>query len=196
MASVTVFTPAPGGGTSTAAAFTISAVSTAKKFLFDASQGETAGNADWVIDEDNSTPLRIPTPAQSTITSGTAETYWTGGISAWGISLAKLGHSVETLPSSGSITYGNTANTQDLTKSDVFVVDEPNIRFTAAEKVAIINFVNNGGGLLIVGNHNGSDRNSDGWDAPAIWNDLMNNNTVQNNPFGFSFDAVVNFSED
>jgi hypothetical protein len=194
-ASVTVFTPAPGGGTSTAAAFTISAVSTAKKFLFDASQGETAGNADWVIDEDNSTPQRIPTPAQSTITSGTAETYWTGGISAWGISLAKLGHSVETLPSSGSITYGNTNNTQDLSKYDVFVVDEPNIRFTAAEKVAIINFVSNGGGLCIVGNHNGSDRNSDGWDAPAIWNDLMNNNTVQNNPFGFSFDAVVNFSQ-
>ncbi len=26
------------------------------------------GNADWVIDEDNSTPQRIPTPLQSTIT--------------------------------------------------------------------------------------------------------------------------------
>jgi hypothetical protein len=194
-ASVTVFTPTPGGGTSSSATFTINAVSTAKKFLFDASQGETAGNADWVIDEDNSTPQRIPTPAQSNITSATAETYWTGGISAWGISLVKLGHTVETLPSSGSITYGNTSNTQDLSKYDVFVVDEPNIRFTAAEKVAIINYVNNGGGLLIIGNHNGSDRNSDGWDAPAIWNDLMNNNTVQNNPFGFSFDALVNISQ-
>lgn len=194
-ANITVFNPAPGGGTSTAAGFTIQPVSTVKKFLFDASQGETAGNADWVIDEDNSTPQRIPTPAQSGITLSTAETYWTGGISAWGISLAKLGHTVETLPSSGSITYGNTSNTQDLSKYDVFVVDEPNIRFTAAEKAAIINFVNNGGGLLIVGNHNGSDRNSDGWDAPAIWNDLMNNNSIQNNPFGFSFDAVVNFSQ-
>lgn len=194
-ANVTIFTPAPGGGTSSSATFTITTVSTAKKFLFDASQGETAGNADWVIDQDNSTPQRIPTPAQSGVTSTTSETYWTGGISAWGISLVKLGHSVETLPSSGSITYGNSSNTQDLTKYDVFVVDEPNIRFTATEKVAIINFVNNGGGLLIVGNHNGSDRNNDGWDAPAIWNDLMNNNTVQTNPFGFSFDAVINFSQ-
>jgi hypothetical protein len=194
-ANVTVFTPSPGGGTSAASAFTVSTVSTAKKFLFDASQGETAGNADWVIDEDNSTPQRIPTPAQSNITSTTAETYWTGGISAWGISLVKLGHTVETLPSGGSITYGNSSNTQDLSRYDVFVVDEPNIRFTSAEKTAIINFVNNGGGLLIVGNHNGSDRNSDGWDAPAIWNDLMNNNTIQNNLFGFSFDATVNFSQ-
>jgi hypothetical protein len=193
-ASVTVFTPTPGGGTSTAATFTITAVSTVKKYLFDASQGETAGNADWVIDEDNSTPQRIPTPAQSNITSTTAETYWTGAISSWGIALVKLGHTVETLPSSGSITYGNAANAQDLSNYNVFVVDEPNIRFTAAEKVAILNFVSNGGGLLMISDHTVSDRNNDGWDSPAIWNDLMNNNTVQNNPFGFSID-LANFSQ-
>ncbi len=163
---------------------------TGKKFLFDASQGETAGNADWVIDEDNSTPQRIPTPLQSTITSTTGETYWTGGISAWGIALAKKGHTVETLPGSGSITYGSTSNAQDLSKYDVFVVDEPNIRFTASEKTAILNFVKNGGGLIMIGNHSGSDRNSDGWDAPAIWNDLMSSNSVQTNPFGLSFDLV------
>lgn len=163
---------------------------TAKKFLFDASQGETAGNADWVIDQDNSTPQRIPTPLQSTITSSTGETYWTGGISAWGIALAKQGHTVETLPSTGSITYGSTTNAQDLSRYDVFVVDEPNIRFTTAEKTAILNFVNNGGGLVMIGNHSGSDRNSDGWDAPAIWNDLMSNNSVKANPFGMSFDLV------
>ena len=162
--------------------------------MFDASQGETAGNADWVIDEDNSTPQRIPTPAQSNITSSTAETYWTGAISAWGISLVKLGHTVETLPSSGSITYGNTSNAQDLSKYDVFVIDEPNIRFTAAEKVAILNFVSNGGGLLMISSHTVSDRNNDGWDSPAIWNDLMTNNTVQNNPFGFAVD-LANFSQ-
>lgn len=193
-ASITVVTPTPGGGTSTAATFTINAVSTVKKFLFDASQGETAGNADWVIDENNSTPQRIPTPLQSTITSSTPETYWTGAISAWGIALAKLGHTVETLPSSGSITYGNTSNAQDLSNYNVFVVDEPNIRFTASEKVAIINFVNNGGGLLMISSHTISDRNNDGWDSPAIWNDLMNNNTVQNNPFGFAVD-LANFSQ-
>lgn len=165
-----------------------------KKFLFDASQGETAGNADWVIDEDNSTPQRIPTPLIATITATTPETYWTGGISSWGIALAKLGHTVETLPSTGLITYGSTTNPQDLSNFNVFVVDEPNIRFTTAEKLAIINFVYNGGGLCMIADHTVSDRNNDGWDSPDIWNDLMTNNTSITNPFKFKYD-LTNFSQ-
>lgn len=189
-ATVTVFTPAPGGGTSSGSSFTINGTTGVKKFLFDATKAETAGNADWVIDQDNSTPQRIPTPGQSTVTSTTAENYWTGAISAWGIALAKQGHTVETLPATGSITYGNSGNAQDLSKYDVYVVDEPNIRYTAVEKVAILTFVQNGGGLLMISDHTISDRNNDGWDSPEIWNDLMTNNTVQNNPFGFSIDLT------
>lgn len=189
-ASVTVFNPAPGGGTSSAQTFTINGVVTgAKKFLFDATKAETAGNADWVIDEDASAQ-RIPTPAQSTVTSSTPETYWKGAISSWGIALVKAGETVETLPSGTAITYGNTNNAQDLSHYDVFVVDEPNTRFTAAEKTAILNFVSNGGGLFMISDHTISDRNGDGWDSPAIWNDLMTNNTMQNNPFGFSIDLT------
>ncbi|MCX6291107.1 MAG: hypothetical protein NT126_05020 [Bacteroidetes bacterium] len=194
-ASVTVFNPTPGGGTSASVTFTMNAaVPSAKKFLFDATKAETAGNADWVIDEDGSTPQRIPTPAQSGIISSTAETFWTGAISSWGIALVKNGQSVETLPSGTAITYGNVSNSQDLSNYDVFVVDEPNIVFTAAEKTAILNFVSNGGGLFMVADHTVSDRNNDGWDSPAIWNDLMTNNTIQNNPFGFSID-LTNISE-
>ena len=194
-ASVTVFNTTPGGGTSGTVTFTINpAGTTAKKFLFDATKAETAGNADWVIDEDGGVPQRIPTPAQSTVTSTTPETYWTGAISSWGIALAKLGHTVETLPSTGSITYGNSSNAQDLSNYDVFVVDEPNIRFTTAEKQAILSFVNNGGGLFMISDHTGSDRNNDGWDSPAIWNDLMINNGSVTNPFGFSVD-LTNISE-
>lgn len=185
--SVTVFSPTPGGGTSAAANFSITSVSTAKKFLFDAKHAETAGNADWVIDQDNS-PQRIPTPAQSNITATTAETYWKGAISAWGIALAKLGHTVETLPSTATITYGNAVNVQDLSKYDVFVIDEPNTVFTSAEKTAILQFVQNGGGLCMISDHTISDRNNDGWDSPEIWNDLFTNNTIQSNPFGFSVD--------
>lgn len=167
---------------------------TPKKFLFDATKAETAGNADWVIDEDNNIPKRIPTPLQSNITATTSESYWMGALSSWGIALVKLGHTVETLPSGTAITYGSTTNAQDLSKYDVYVVDEPNIRFTSAEKVAIINFVKNGGGLFMISDHTVSDRNNDGWDSPAIWNDLMTNNTVQNNPFGFKID-LTNFSQ-
>lgn len=161
-----------------------------KKFLFDASQAETAGNADWVIDEDNSNPQRIPTPLQSTVTATTSVTYWTGGLSSWGIALAKQGQIVETLPSTGLITYGVTTNPQDLKNYNVFIVDEPNIRFTTAEKQAILAFVQNGGGLFMIGDHTNSDRNSDGWDSPAIWNDLMNSNGIVTNPFGFTFELT------
>ena len=170
------------------------ATTTPKKFLFDAKKAETAGNADWVIDQDNSTPQRIPTPLQNTITATTAETYWVGALSSWGIALAKKGHTVETLPSTGTITYGSTTNAQDLSYYDVYVVDEPNIVYTAAEKVAIINFVKNGGGLFMIADHTVSDRNNDGWDSPAIWNDLMTNNTVGSNPFGFKID-LTNYSQ-
>ena len=193
-ASVTVFSTTPGGGTSVVVNFPINAGSPVKKFLFDATHGETAGNADWVIDEDGASPQSIPTPAQSTVVSSTTETYWTGALSSWGIALAQQGYTFETLPHGNAITYGNASNPQDLSNYDVFVVDEPNNVFTAAEKTAILNFVNNGGGLFMVSDHTGSDRDMDGWDSPAIWNDLMSNNTVQTNPFGFTVD-LQNFSE-
>src|SRR5678809_1107759 len=50
----------------------------AKKVLFDNAHAETAGNADWIVDNDQP----IPSPAQSGITSGTGEGYWTGAVSA------------------------------------------------------------------------------------------------------------------
>lgn len=170
-------------------------IATPKRFLFDATKAQTAGNADWVICQNTSgTPIRFPNPLQSTVTATTPENYWRGGISAWGIALVKAGHSVETLAPGAAITYGSTTNAQDLSKYDVYVIDEPNVLFTAAQKTAIMNFVKNGGGLFMIANHNGSDRNNDGRDSAAIWNDLMNNNSVQNNPFGLSVE-LVNFSQ-
>ena len=157
---------------------------TPKKFLFDATKAQTAGNADWVLDADTS-PQRFPTPAQSNITATTTQSFWRGGLSAWGVSLVKLGHTVETLPSGTAITYGGTG-AQDLKNYDVYVIAEPNIRFTSAEKTAILNFVKNGGGLFLIANHNGSDRNNDGYDAAKVWNDLMSTNTVKTNPFGIT----------
>jgi hypothetical protein len=168
---------------------------TPKRFLFDATKAQTAGNADWVICENTSgTPIRFPNPLQSTVTATTLENYWRGGISAWGIALVKEGHSVETLAPGASITYGSTTNAQDLSNYDVYVVDEPNVLFTTAQKTAIINFVKNGGGLFMIANHNGSDRNNDGKDSAAVWNNLMTSNSVQANPFGLAVE-LVNFSQ-
>jgi len=165
-----------------------------KKFLFDASHAETAGNADWVLDVDGGVVPRYPTPAASGITASTPETYWAAALSAWGVALVKLGNSVENLPTGTAITYGNTTNPQDLSNYNVFVIDEPNTLFTATEKTAILNFVKNGGGLFMISDHDVSDRNNDGQDSPAIWNDLMSNNSVQVNPFGYSI-ALTNISE-
>ncbi len=186
-------------------------VSAQVKILFDATKAESAANADWVIDADlhdlgftggpakvgggnESDPQRYPTPLQSTVTSTTPETYWEGSLSAWGIDCVKQGYEVETLTAFDSITYGNKAHAQDLSYYKVFIVDEPNIKFTTKEKLAMMNFVQNGGGLFMISDHCVSDRNNDGWDSPMIWNDFIKNNPVKNNPFGIEFDSL-NFSQ-
>ncbi len=52
-------------------------------------------------------------------------------------------------------------------------------------------FVQNGGGLFLISDHNDSDRNNDGADSPKIINDLMTNNSVDStDPFGFSVDLL------
>lgn len=191
---------------------------TGKKFLFDASHLENAGSADWQIDADGTenVPMytggttvelmaqRIPTASYTGITTSTPETYWRGGLSAWGVELVKRGNLVETLPSGSVVTYGSTSNPQDLSNYAVFVVVEPNRLFSAAEKTALLNFINNGGGLMMVADHtaattagtdangyNPSDRDGDGYDSPRVWNDLMTNNGINNNkPFGFTVDFV------
>lgn len=182
------------------------------KILFDATKAEVAGNADWVIDADNnnlglstgpallnagneSNAQRIPTPAQSGITATTAETYWKGALSFWAVDCVKRGYTVESLPYNGVITYGDASNPQDLSNYKAYIVCEPNILFTMAEKNAILDYVSNGGSLFMIADHNVSDRNNDSFDSPHIWNDLMQNNgTGNNNPFGFIFDYDT-FSE-
>jgi hypothetical protein len=124
------------------------------KVLFDATKAEMCANADWVIDADTynigtgstglmvvgsgseANPGRYPTPAASGITASTSETYWKGALSAWAVSLVKLGFSVETLPVTGRITYGDSTNAQDLSNYGIYIVTEPNIKFTTAEKQA------------------------------------------------------------
>jgi hypothetical protein len=101
--------------------------------------------------------------------------------------MVNKGYDVETLPYNGLITYGDSANAQDLSHYKVYVVDEPNIRFTNAEKTAILLFIQNGGGLYMISDHNNSDRNNDGWDSPHIWLDFT---TYLNNPFGITVDTV------
>jgi hypothetical protein len=150
------------------------AVAQQKTILFDAAHAQTAGNADWTLDEDTcGTAQRFPTPDQAGITSGTAETYWNGAHSAMGVDLVKKGFHVESLPVGARISYGDGTNAQDLSHYNVFVMPEPNIALTSTEITAIRNFVFNGGGLFMISDHAGADRNSDGIDAAGVFNALM-----------------------
>jgi hypothetical protein len=153
--------------------------------LFDASQGQAFGNADWVISASRPDPL-------GEHASPRVETDWTGAISAWGVALQRTGrYRLMTLPRGGRISYDDRSNPLDLANFNVFIVPEPNIRFTDTEKTAIMTFVRNGGGLFMIANHDQSDRNSDGMDSLRVWNDLMSDNAVQSgDPFGFRFDAL------
>ncbi|MEV4148288.1 hypothetical protein AB0J40_31825 [Amycolatopsis sp. NPDC049691] len=159
------------------------------RVLFDNTKAETAGNADWIIGTSQPDPTAQNSAPQK-------ETDWTGALSAWGVALQKTGqYSLKTLPAGNSITYG-TGGALDLQNFDEFVLPEPNVVLSASEKTAIMRFVQNGGGLFLISDHTGSDRNNDGWDSPEIINDLMTNNGVDNtDPFGFSVD-LKNISSD
>src|ERR1043166_5208151 len=92
-----------------------------KSILFDAKHAQTAGNADWTLDEDScGVAQRYPTPDQAGITASTAETYWSGAFSAMGVDLDKKGFHVESPPTSARISYGDATNAQDLTNYNVF----------------------------------------------------------------------------
>lgn len=145
---------------------------------------QTAGNADWTLDEDScGTAQRYPTPDQAGITSSTAETFWNGAHSAMGVDLVKKGFHVESLPAGPRISYGDGTNAQDLSRYNVFVMPEPNIALSSAEITAIRSFVQNGGGLFMIADHAGADRNSDGIDAAGVFNALMGSPSV----FGITY---------
>jgi hypothetical protein len=152
------------------------------KVLFDYTKDETAANADWIIDDDMPEPYPgIPWKQED----------WLGAISDWGYALVRDGHfSVKTLPPDSFITYGE-ANLLDLSNFDLFIVCEPQIPFSFQEKTAIFNFVRDGGGLFMVGDHYGSDRNVNGWDSPRVWNDLKTTDS-----FGIHFNVSGEYPND
>ncbi|MGA8114975.1 MAG: hypothetical protein WCA46_15015 [Actinocatenispora sp.] len=152
------------------------------RVLFDNTKAEQAGNADWVISSSMPDPLgENGNPSD--------ESDWTGGLSSWGVALQKTGnYTLDTLDS-GSITY-NGGGDLDLANFDVFVLPEPNVALSDAEKTAVMTFVQNGGGLFLITDHNASDRNNDGIDSVGVANDLMTNNSVDgSDPFGIAVDV-------
>lgn len=167
------------------AAGALSAQGAGKSVLFDHTHHEEGGtSAEWVICTGHEPD---PSPANPA-----TEKDWNGAISALAFDLYKQGYKVQTLPASGGrITYGDSSNAQDLSKYSVFFIPECYTYFSAAEKQAIVKYVQNGGGLFLMGNHQGAARVSGSvpgsTDAYAVFNDLATNNGVANNGFGFTW---------
>jgi hypothetical protein len=180
-AGIVAAQPAVASLSSTAAATPNAAA--VKRVLFDNTKAETAGNADWIISTSQPDPLGQNGNPSS-------ETSWTGALSAWGVALQRAGgYSLKTLPTGNTITYGG-SGALDLKNFDAFVLPEPNVLLSTAEKTAVMKFVQAGGGLFLIVDHTGSDRNNDGYDSVEIANDLMTSNGVDNtDPFGFSIDT-------
>jgi hypothetical protein len=172
-ASPAAHAPAEGPG---------AAGATSARVLFDAGHAETAGNADWIIS------TAMPDP-RSQNASPTKETDWTGAISSWGVALAQDPAHYPTLRSTTSpLTYG-TSSALDLKNVDELVVPEPNTAFSATERTALMRFVQNGGGLFLIVDHDQSDRNNDGVDSVDIANQLFSTNGIDDtNPFGITVD--------
>ena len=114
----------------------------AKTVLFDLTKEELAGNADWTIGENPN---------------------WIGAYSEFGKALRNEGYTTKTL-------YGSTITPSDLKSISVFIIPEPQNKFTSSEITAVVDFVNNGGGVFLIADHKSSDRNNNGYDSPMIYN--------------------------
>lgn len=168
-----------------AAAALLQAQGAGKSVLFDHTHHQEGGtSAEWVICTGHEPDPSPANPAK--------ETDWNGGLSALAFDLHTQGYKVQTLPASGGrITYGDSSNPQDLSRYSVFFIPECYTYFSPAEKAAIVAFVQHGGGLFLVGNHQGAARVSSSvpgsTDAFSVFNDLVTNNGVANNAFGFTW---------
>jgi hypothetical protein len=115
-----------------------------KKVLFDNTHAQTAGAADWVID---------------------------GAFSDFADALAAEQFEVDQLDRTIPYTFGEQAITYDKLKNyDVFIVGEANIPFKQSEQEAMLQFVNEGGGLFFIADHYNADRNKNRWDASEVMN--------------------------
>ena len=121
--------------------------------LFDHAHDQDAGSAgNWRVDDNHPDPY----PA-----APTSETSWNGQLSSWGFELHQAGHTIRS--NTSAITASQLADV------DLLIIPEPQNPFTAAEIEAVRQFVFDGGSLFMIGDHNSSDRNNNGWDSPSIF---------------------------
>lgn len=148
------------------------------RVLFDGAHKQQAGNADWVIDTHSPDPM----PAMPS-----SEAAWNGGISSWGFDLFQSGrYRVRQLPAADGLTWGG-GGPGDLQQYDVFISDEPELDFSAAEQRALLTFAQSGGGLFLVSDHSGAIRCASCVEAWRVINGFLEQGA--NNVFGVRCDG-------
>ena len=126
----------------------------ATKAIYDDTHGQTAENADWVTD---------------------------GAYSEMADMLKAEGFEIDDLSAKSK----NGLFTADLLKQyEAIILAEPNNPYSEEETKLFVDFVKNGGGLFIIGDHDHSDRNRNGWDSVRIFNTFTPN-------FGFKIQKDV-----
>ncbi len=118
--------------------------------LYDDTHGQKAGNADWVIE---------------------------GAYSDFAGLLKENGFKVDSL---SKVSPNGKITPELLSNYEALILAEPNNPFGKPECEAIVDFVNNGGGAFLIGDHGGADRDNDGWDAVRALNEICPQ-------FGFKF---------
>ncbi|HNV72811.1 MAG TPA: DUF4350 domain-containing protein, partial [Candidatus Ozemobacteraceae bacterium] len=73
-----------------------------------------------------------------------------------------------------------------LVGASVIVLPEPNSVYTPEEEAAIVEFVNGGGGLYAIADHDRSDRNGDGIDSVGVLNRFLPKLGLQLNKLYFT----------
>lgn len=132
---------------------TICSAGYSAEILYDDTHAQTAGNADWIPE---------------------------GAYSEMADMLKENGFTITSL--SKAVGRDGEINADLLKSYQAIILAEPNNPYTDAEKKAIVEFVHNGGGLFIIGDHAGADRNNNGWDAVKVFNDFTP-------VFGFKFQS-------
>jgi hypothetical protein len=119
--------------------------------------------------------------------AGNADWRIDGAYSDWAKALRTNGYTVASLT-------GSSITAASLQGASVLVIAEPQNPFSTLERNALISFVNNGGGLLMISDHRNSDRDNDGWDSPEVFSgwDGSSPASVSSN-FQLSLDSANSF---
>jgi hypothetical protein len=94
--------------------------------------------------------------------AGNADWRIDGAYSDWADALHTEGYQVTQIT--------GTINSAALSGASVYIIPEPQQPFSDSERQAIADFVQKGGGLLMISDHRISDRNNNGWDSPEVFN--------------------------